>query len=58
MQQRSAVRLAPGEKSSESRKKVGQGAAWLPGVWKLKLGRIRIPCGMKFDANTTAAARW
>ena len=55
---RRVVRLAPGEKSSEIRKKVGQGAAWLPGVWKLKWGRIRIPCGVKFGANTTAAARW
>ena len=47
------MRLAPGEMISESRKKGGQGAGWLPEVWKLKWGRIRIPCGMQFDANAS-----
>ena len=51
MQQRSIVRLAPGKKSINSRKKVGQGVGWLPGVWKLKWGRIRIPCGVQFNAG-------
>ena len=43
VQQRSIVRLAPGEKSSNSSEKVGQGTGWLPGVWKLKWDRIRTP---------------
>ena len=45
------MRLAPREKSSNSREKVGQGTGWLPGVWKLKWGRIRIPRGMQLDVN-------
>ena len=51
VQQRSIVRLAPGEKSSNSREKVGQGTGWLPGVWKLKWGWIRIPGGALLDVN-------
>ena len=42
---------AGGEKSSNGREKVGQGAGWLPMVWKLKWGRIRIPRGVQLDVN-------
>ena len=41
------MRLTPVENSSKSCKKVGQGTGWLPGVWKLKWGRIRIPAECK-----------
>ena len=36
------MRLTPVENSSESREKVGEGVGWLPGVWKLKWGQIRV----------------
>ena len=45
------MRLAPGEESSNSRKKFGEGTGWLPGVWKLKWSRIRIPRGMQLDVS-------
>ena len=45
------MRRTPVENSSESREKVSEGAGWLPGVWKLKWGRVRVPCGVQFDAN-------
>ena len=51
MQSRKVERLAPVENGSDSRKKVGEGAGLLPGIWKLKWGRIRAPCGVQFDAN-------
>ena len=53
------VRLAFGEKRSNSRKKVGQGAGWQPGVWKLKWGRIWIPRGMQLEVNLDCGCeRW
>ena len=45
------MRLTPVERSSESREKVREGAGRLPGIWKLKRGRIRVPCGVQFNAN-------
>ena len=45
------MRLAPREKRSNSCEKAGQGAGGLPGIWKLKWGRIRIPRGMQLDVN-------
>ena len=48
---------APSEKSSNSREKVGQGTGWLPGVGKLKWGRIWIPRGMQLDVNVDCGCK-
>ena len=53
MQRRNVLRLKPVENSREIREKVGEGAGWLPGVWKMKCGRIRVPCGVQSNANVS-----
>ena len=42
------MRLVFVENSSESSEK-GRS----PGVWKLKWGRLRVPCGVQFNANNS-----
>ena len=47
------MRLAPAKNSSESREEVGEGVGGLPGIWKLKWGRIRVSGRVQFNADTS-----
>ena len=51
------MRLAPGDKSGNCRGKVGEGAGFQRGAWKLKSGRIWIPRGMQFDVTDISRRR-